>query len=158
MEELSHDGMLSKEKVLAVDAGYGLQWFVIRWQVAAAVPGLPLLNAGHGTERKQTKIQSLLQVHGLAMQHHKATGYFKWDQVASAIEKSKPELAGQLGDLCAFVSKWGGGSDAMFLRDRDEFSKSLSKKDVPSQVFRMLANCDFVVNGPEFIVKAQGWA
>eukprot|EP00959_Pyramimonas_sp_CCMP1952_P331328 6938146-Pyramimonas_sp.AAC.1 len=86
----------------------GLEWVIIRKEVEAAVPGLPYYlaecgNAGHGTERIQTKLQTLLQIFSRGKQNFESTGDYKWAAVAQRIESTNPRLAKQVLDMTKFV-------------------------------------------------------
>ena len=149
---ITKDGVISKQLVLdrspemqsALDEG--LSWFVIRWQVDKACPDLGLLiqealNLQHQTARQQSKIQVLLQLHSRAMKSMAVGGTIDWDAVAAAVGKLKPSLRDSLGDMAKYCERWSGGTDPVFLRELEDYTKATpgSKRDLQGAFFGMLA-------------------
>jgi hypothetical protein len=79
-------------------------------------------NMGHGIERVATKLQTMQQVHSMALRHGDAVD---WQAIATAVERHRPWLAGQAADICAYVGKWSGGQQGRLLKDLDKFAKGL---------------------------------
>ena len=109
----------------------GLEWVVIRKEVERAVPGLPNMlsecgNAGHATERLQTRLQTLLQIFNMGQRNMEAKGDYDWPLVAAHIERRHSHLRMQVLDMTTFVERWsGGGTRGVFLVELDLWSKQL---------------------------------
>jgi hypothetical protein len=109
----------------AIDGG--LTFLVFRHQIVTACPLLLELvqeagNMGHGIARVATKLQTMQQVHTMALRHGDAVD---WRAIATSVERHRPWLAGQAADLCAYVGKWSGGQQGHLLKDLDKFAKGL---------------------------------
>ena len=108
------DGYLNKDLVLATCPSLehpltkGLEWIVIRWQVENAIEGFAAwlqdsLNVGSGAHRLQSKVQTLLQVHKTATNNKRLFNDFRWANIPTGIEKTRPHLAGCVGPMCEYV-------------------------------------------------------
>jgi hypothetical protein len=169
IDDITTDGSICQQKVLEMSPGFaeplrdGLEWLIVRHQLATACPGLASFlqeagNAGHGIERQQTKMQTLLQIHMKAQRNIAFKGEAQWDNIALDIERTRPFLHGQVKDMCEYVKEYSGGADPTFLKNLDEWSKCLqTRRDIPGKAFSMLAGVPFA-QGPEYItacVKAM---
>ena len=141
----------------------GMPWMVVRYQVGQACPGLASLlqeagNAGHGIERLQTKVQTLLQIHQKAQRDIKSKGEPCWKKIAEEIEDTRPFLVGQAADMCEYVRAWSCGNKPIFLKELDDWCKSLPcRRDLPGHILGLLAKVNYA-QGPEYItacVKAM---
>ncbi|CAK0838520.1 unnamed protein product, partial [Prorocentrum cordatum] len=135
----------------------GYTWFVIRAEVEEAFPELPTLfveggNADHGTSTTQSKIQALLQVHGMGQRNLLSCQSYKWKEIEQAMEKTKPHLRGQVGDMIEFLKVYSGGDNAPLLQDVAAYAKCVGDKmrDVHGTTFKMLSQVPFL-QGPTFI-------
>ncbi|CAK0825144.1 unnamed protein product [Prorocentrum cordatum] len=162
VEAAATNGKLAIEKVNAINPPYaaavssGLEWTIIRWQVEHHCPHLAdfiqaAANRGHNTRRVTTDVQALMQMHRLGARNMQVQHAFMWDLVARHVEGQHSHLRGHARDMCSFVEKWSGGSDAPLLRNLDEWCKTLqSRRCVPGSAFKVLANLD-LISCPETI-------
>ncbi|CAK0858078.1 unnamed protein product [Prorocentrum cordatum] len=160
---LSTDGALCRAKVAALSPSYdkslstGIPWFVIRHQVASAIPELPDFlseagNIGHGNHRKQTHVQAMLAVHSKAMKNMAVHGDYKLDAIARSVEAQMTHMEGQIRDIGEFVIQWGGGSTPINLECIEEYSKVLSfRRELPNALIRGLATLQFT-QCPDYVV------
>eukprot|EP00959_Pyramimonas_sp_CCMP1952_P378032 7919076-Pyramimonas_sp.AAC.1 len=132
----------------------GMPWTVIRHEVDAAIPELASFlqeadNANHGANRQQSKMQTLLQIHRCATQHLKTFGEIRWPIIERQIEKTRPHLRGQVGDMGLFVSAYSGGEDGCLLHELHAFAQTVGdcRRDVHGSTFAMLAKLNFM-RGP----------
>ncbi|CAK0887722.1 unnamed protein product, partial [Prorocentrum cordatum] len=166
-DEIEVNGRISIEKVASLSAEYktameqGLEWVVVRHQVDQHCPGLAGFlqaagNAGHGTQRQQTKMQTLLHIHQKATRKLKqppADPEAIWAAITSDIERVCPFLKGQVVDMCMFVRHYSGGEGGQFLKDLDAYSKSLTlRRDVPGMLFKALSQVK-LAQGPEYLMS-----
>eukprot|EP00959_Pyramimonas_sp_CCMP1952_P386867 8108084-Pyramimonas_sp.AAC.1 len=134
----------------------GLEWIVIRGSVDKQWPTLAdwlqeALNSGHGTERLQTKVQTMLEVHQKAMRNFRVSGEYGWDIIAKTIENDRPHMAGHVMPICAFVANWSGGASGNYLSELDAWAKTLKvRRDVSGTIYKLLADLRFV-QGPEIV-------
>ncbi|CAK0893361.1 unnamed protein product [Prorocentrum cordatum] len=162
VEAAATNGKLAIEKVNAINPPYaaavssGLEWTIIRWQVEHHCPHLAdfiqaAANRGHNTRRVTTDAQALMQMHRLGARNMQVQHAFMRDMVARHVEGQHSHLRGHARDMCSFVEKWSGGSDAPLLRNLDEWCKTLqSRRRVPGSAFKVLANLD-LISCPETI-------
>ncbi|CAK0898044.1 unnamed protein product [Prorocentrum cordatum] len=169
LKDLSHNGFLSKEQVLAKDPGFaapmkdGLKWLCIRWEVESRCPNLPAFlqeagNQHHGANRTVTKVQTMLQVHSRMMSNFKKLGEYRKEQVARAIERQHPTMAGQIADIADYVERWSGGNTPYMLFELNDFSKVLSfRRDIAPVTFKVLAQfqAKTMAEVPTAILKAS---
>eukprot|EP00959_Pyramimonas_sp_CCMP1952_P161035 3367531-Pyramimonas_sp.AAC.1 len=170
-EELIDDvGHISKDKVYSLCPSYakpvaeGLRWLVIRSQVDKAVEGFANFvqessNLGHGAERLQSKVQTLLQIHDMIIRNKKRFNDPKVDQIVREIEKTKPWLKGHVGPMTDFVRLYSGGDVPVYITQICAYAKQLgdARKDLSAQTFAALGAVSFV-QGPEWMaacVKAS---
>ncbi|CAK0898042.1 unnamed protein product [Prorocentrum cordatum] len=131
LKDLSHNGFLSKEK-----AG----------------------NQHHGANRTVTKVQTMLQVHSRMMSNFKKLGEYRKEQVARAIERQHPTMAGQIADIADYVERWSGGNTPYMLFELNDFSKVLSfRRDIAPVTFKVLAQfqAKTMAEVPTAILKAS---
>ncbi|CAK0908594.1 unnamed protein product [Prorocentrum cordatum] len=159
----TEDGRLSREKVLAYCPTYavpldrGMHFTIIRKEIEQVCPTLPEFlqragNAKHGTERQQTQIQLLCQIHQMAIANYQKHGDSRWDYIAREVNKV-PSAKGIAIDLCAYVRQWSGGSTAPFLAELKEFASSLTvRREIKGPVWRALASLEFS-QGAEYVTS-----
>ena len=167
-DELCANGVVSKERILegcpsfAEPLAEGLKWTIIRAPVAAACPQLAAVlqeagNAGHSTRRVNTKLQNLMQIHQKSLRCVKEGGPI-WDRIAREIEVNRPNLQGQGQGMCNYVAAFSGGTDPIYLKDLDRFSKGLPvRRDISGQSFGMFAKAQ-LAHAPDYVtacVKAS---
>ncbi|CAK0904006.1 unnamed protein product, partial [Prorocentrum cordatum] len=157
-DAISTDGRVSRDRVYDLAPSYlepvdnGMDWTIIRHEVATACPLLPHFlqepgNAGHGTQQLFSKIQTLLRIHSRA----KFMGN-DWDKVTAAVEKNSPHLQGHVRGMCDLVAEYSGGTPPIYLQDLEKWAKTLkTSKDVDGRSFKMLSAIPFK-QGPECII------
>ena len=91
----------------------GLPWEVMKHQIEAAIPGLPLYiqeaeNLDHGSHREETRIQSMYRLHNRSKSYSDQGKAIPWEQIAADAEKQKPILKGHAKGMCDFVNSFAG--------------------------------------------------
>ena len=126
----------------------GIEYIIFSAELEALIPELPDFlsnagNAGHGSERKETPVQCLLQVHNRIQQEQfkdKEKKGLILEDIAKKLEQSKPQLIGHAHDYASYVATFGGGPGAPYLKELDNWSKQLRRRrTVPSSQFGLLA-------------------
>ncbi|CAK0809629.1 unnamed protein product [Prorocentrum cordatum] len=106
-------------------------------------------NAKDGANRQHSKMRTLLQIHRCATQHLKTFGEIRWPIIERQIEKTRPHLRGQVGDMCLFVSAYSGGEDGCL---RELHAVGDCRRDAHGSTFAMLARLK-CIQGPEYMTS-----
>ena len=166
--ELCEGKCVSRAKVLrecptfAKPIEDGLEWVVYRRELEQECPELPGFlseagNVGHGVHRRQTPLQTLLQVHG-KIQQKKATTAEEFKAIVEEVEAVKPDMKGQVADYLPYAATFSGGSTPIFILDLDRFCKQLQHRwQVHSAQFKILAACK-VLDVPEYLAACLKFA
>ncbi|CAK0822454.1 unnamed protein product, partial [Prorocentrum cordatum] len=162
-ELTTDEGRISRDKVFEVCKSMeepikiGLEWTVFHWLLEDRVPGLAEFvqgasNIGHGSERVQSKVQTLKQISKMALNNIKKLGAAKWEAVTRVVERARPFLKGSVGHMCTYVEHYSGGDPPCFLDEVAAFVKTLGEnyRDVAGQTFQCLGDAPFT-DGPEWI-------
>jgi hypothetical protein len=152
-KEICVDGFVSKERLMELSPEMrdpvenGITWTILRHQLVHRCPRLLHVvqeagNIGHGIERKQTKVQTLLQIFARA-NAAPGSGDIDWKVLVKAIELHRPFLRGQCMDMAMYVQKWAGGEKGELLHELERFSKSLTlKRDIHASFFGALSKVE----------------
>ncbi|CAK0893903.1 unnamed protein product, partial [Prorocentrum cordatum] len=163
LAHLCTDGRLCRQKVAALSPSYnkslteGIPWFVIRHQVATAIPELADFlseagNVGHGIDRKQTDIQAMFAVHKKTLQNKSLLGDYKLDAITRQLEATSTHLEGKIRDIGDFVIAFGGGSNPTYIKCIEAYSKvPTMRRDLPSSLIRGLAALP-LSQAPDYVV------
>ncbi|CAK0837771.1 unnamed protein product, partial [Prorocentrum cordatum] len=142
-------GRISRARVLAKCSSYE--------QVDVEMPELARFlqeadNANSGASRRQTKMQTLLQIHKIAKQNIMTFGDAKWESIQFQIERTRPHLSGQVADVSKYVELYSGGDSGSLLDELRDYGKTVGdrRRDVHGPFFGMLARAGFL-QGPEYI-------
>ena len=153
----TRDGKLWKEKVLELSPSMsgplekGMHMLVIRRVVEEKCPMLASFiqeagNAHRGVDARPSRLQVMFQA-----TERLTFGHLE-HQVASTLDSEYSWLDGEGKDLTAFAAAWAGGKDAKFLRNADEFARTLSVvRDPPGNILTALAKLK-LSSHPEIIV------
>ncbi|CAK0868731.1 unnamed protein product [Prorocentrum cordatum] len=179
--EYAINGKLSKDRLCELSPSMsqpfekGLPFVIVRHEVASACPMIAAFlqeagNVGNRIRKDPSIMQVLFQLHARAVTNTKLQGKPNWDGIAKQLDSFRPDLAGQMSNLCKFVENWAGGADPIHLKDLDTFGKQLKfQRDLspatlvlfkdlpfakmPSWIFMCLKACQ---SAPEnFVVKGE---
>ncbi len=135
----------------------GMKWVVVRHEVEAACPDLPSFlqevgNVGHSTRKKNTMIQTLLQIHTRLVQNTKMLGKPNVIGISRQLATTRPELDGHVPDMVAFVQMWAGGDNPIYLNELEAWSKQLhSRREITTKMLREFSRVQ-LSRFPEYIV------
>ena len=145
-ELVQEDGRLSKEKFLEKYPSYidpvrnGLNWLVIKHEVMQDCPRFAeyVMEAGnldHDTTTRETTFQLMNDC------HRKLIAGLTDEQICKDVAAFRPQMKNMVSHLTKFVGKWGGGKDAKFLREIDDFKIHLPYcRDIDPKQIGMLAD------------------
>ena len=177
-DELCNDGVISQSKIIEMQPSMsqpitkGIRYFVVRWQVAVAIPGLMKVlsrtgNASHGVARMTTALQGCKRVHAIYTSLRKPGCDVDWDRVAKlASVGMPPNYVKDARMLCDFVQAWSGGADGTILAELESYERVLqvkrviaasdlqlfSKLDLPDAPRYVLAMVKAILNAPATMV------
>eukprot|EP00959_Pyramimonas_sp_CCMP1952_P470488 9496721-Pyramimonas_sp.AAC.1 len=134
--EYAINGKLSKDRLCELSPSMsqpfekGLPFVIVRHEVASACPMIAAFlqeagNVGNRIRKDPSIMQVLFQLHARAVTNTKLQGKPNWDGIAKQMDSFRPDLAGQMSNLCKFVENWAGGADPIHLKDLDTFGKQL---------------------------------
>ena len=137
VENLCIDNRMSQGKLTGQDKALGdalkkgLEWVVLKAEVATLYPNVPDLvqrarNGPGQAQRHENEIQVLLRIHRLARARSSKTDgdvCVDWPSVQKTLLQRKVSDPEDIPDLVRFVQRWGGGLEANFLQDLNDFHK-----------------------------------
>jgi hypothetical protein len=144
-EALMDNGHMALQKVLQKSPtmqepiDQGMKMIIIRNEVEDACPRLPGFlqeagNANRNLDNKPNRIQVMLQI------LNKLVCGVNPETVAATIEQEYEWLDGDGESLTAYARAWSGGDDGKFLKDCDEYCKTLQNvADPPTSVLNAMA-------------------
>ena len=155
------DGRLSKEMFLEKYPSYkaplerGMKWTVFRKIVEEKCPRFPAYlqeagNTEHGTEQRVSILALCFEAHRRGSQLDKGSGA-PWDVISKELETNRAFIKGQGSAICKFVSTWSGGRNPTYLKEIDEWSKTLPvKRELDPKQLNLLSTAS-IVSLPEWI-------
>jgi hypothetical protein len=142
---LSDSGRMSVTKLGARDPEYaaavtrGLHWKVLRWPVRQKYPkALSILQSARNVsgqiQRKESEMQGLLRLHGMASTAQAAGKEPDWCGIKRAVLRSRPPFSDRLDDMISFLATRSGGVGGSFLQFLAAFHRQFVNPSVRASV------------------------
>jgi hypothetical protein len=142
---LSEGGRMSVTKLAARDPEYaaavtrGLHWKVLHYSVRTKYPKtLSILQSARNVsgqiQRKESEMQGLLRLHGMASAAQAAGQEPDWCGIKRAVLRSRPPFADRLDDMISFLATRSGGVGGSFLQFLAAFHRQFVNPSVRASV------------------------
>ena len=159
-DELCTQGKLSYSKISEIQpsmqepASKGIQYKVVKHQLATACPGLATVlsrtgNAIHGVHRHVTALQMCSRMHA----HAAASADPDWTKIVNqACIGMPPNYSKIATQLVKFVQAWSGGSSGRILKELEKYERLMTiKRNLAASDLHSMGNLDALIDAPRYV-------
>lgn len=144
---LNVDKIEQKDRQLAEACRQGLMWTILPSHLFSKHPSLAqilqsAMNSSGQIARTETELQVLRKLHNFLIEEKRRSGpagKVDFAEVKRKTLQSKPQCAGSLAHMFAFILKTSGGESADYLMESEAFLKTKECKAVPAEVYDVLS-------------------